>query len=248
MPRMFSEVLDQMRRLVAEVPEAKALVERFASRTVVKRWRRKCVYKPTMEFRFRRGRHPSPLFVIMLPDGSSSPPDDALVWRRQASLGHGGDVADVLFVDAIACHEEWIALKAIHEYAVAEAMEAFRETLFHLVPVKGLSLGQIACLVAPVTTHLLARQEAMLARVMDRCLRGRIMDRVNRLKRSASASVDTEVLERFGRQLMRQINELTHTRWPDPRNHDEHHARYELLHSTTRGLVLLEFVEKPLVH
>ncbi|MEK7473391.1 MAG: hypothetical protein AAB668_01530 [Patescibacteria group bacterium] len=236
-----------MKELTKGLPTAYGLVRRFEKRSVARKWDSDMAYDPEGRFRVETNiRRKDPVFVILLPVGSETPADDSLVWQREIEYGTGKrKFAPALFVDAGPCHPDWLALKMIHEFGCIEIAEVSREIASKASRRLDLPLAAQAFLLAPAVGHLNMYHELMIGRVVDRRLRGRIMSRVKILK---TASVPVQVNDSLAFALIKDIQKLLSLIWPVSANNEENYARYELLRSITRGIILKEFNHELLLH
>lgn len=234
MPRTFPELLREMERLTKGLPDARKLTKRFAARALPREWDPDEPYDPdALLYCEDRMDLEDGVPVMFLPEGCNAPNDDALVWSQ--TLMHGDVYHPALIVDAVPCHNDWIALKALYEFGALEIDEHVRDMApavhrFH----RGISEEGLAFQIAGARSHLSARLDAMIAYLIDREMRGRMTKEVERLRRSRTAGMnDGDFAAELTNQILLALN---HT-WPDAANREEYHARCTLLVCAARGVI-----------
>ncbi|MCR4256562.1 MAG: hypothetical protein NUW08_02550 [Candidatus Uhrbacteria bacterium] len=245
MPRTLPELLREMERLTKGLPDAWKLTRRFKTRAVAHEWDPSDEYDPEGNFYFEaENLRKNPVVVVFLPEGVEAPQDDSIVWMRQVSYGDR-DAVPALFVDAVPCHNDWLALKAVHEYGNVEIGETLQELAREVVRRDELPLSAVAFLLTPASASLNLYHEILLSCLMDRRLRGRIMNRVKSLKLSARSRPNEEAL---ALQLINDVHRMLPFVWPESANREEDFARYELLRSVARAIVLHDFCDAIVLH
>lgn len=236
MSRTFHGLLHAMEKLTKGIPEALCLVRGLKKRAVALKWDPKVEFDPEnsvrigVETRFRK-----PVFVIFLPEGSRPPSDEGLVWLTDVRFGGGNDIAPALFVNTVACHEDWLALKAVHELGLIEIEETVNELESRISSRIDLPAHARAALLVDTAKHLRLHQEILISRLVDRRLRGHVKSRVKKLRQRLPKYYD---IAATADKLTNEIhNELLPLAWPDSASREEKHVRNELLGCVARGFI-----------
>lgn len=218
-----------MRTVVKGDTDAQRLVTRFRKRAIEIEWNPEDPFDPGTRYDLPiEPSWPDPIFVILLPDGSCAPDNDVITWYRDITYGNGRQRGQALFVDVVPCHRDWFGLKVVNEVGFIE-LEYFVEGVIRLrSETYGCNKDYFRKMSLPLTLPLIQNHHAMVSRLIDRRMRGRIADRVKILKSRMDPAKDIDLAKKT---LFREILNLLPLEWPEAVSGDEQLVREGLINS-----------------
>lgn len=230
--RSFEELVRAMRSVAGRDQEALAHVKHLEVHAVVGTWNRS---KPLPRREETVGfddpevcgeRFP----LMMVHAGVKGERYDPMFWSIEAVNHATEESCYMAFVDGRPCHADWLAFKALSEYAELRGLMTLRELAIGLALTH--SQEMIMTLIEPTVAHLRARRRAMLLRLLDGRLKGRIDKKANALK-----FVRKNEAPRVAHRLAQDVFDLLAMAWPDAAGEDEQHVRTEIVQIATMGAV-----------
>ncbi|MCK9360796.1 hypothetical protein M0Q28_01025 [Patescibacteria group bacterium] len=234
--RTVKEIMDALWSISSWDNDASALVERFRREAEFPDWDESRPLPSSNEFIDFASRSVEPGDVVVFRAcGASRARKSPIAWCAYGRNVYDGQEYRLIFVDAQPCHPDWLGFKLFSEIASLYGhihMEEIVAAMAHVLP--PLDDDALQDLLQPALTHLDNQRWAMLYRLVDHRMYGRLSQTVRSMRQRRFLHTDfNEMVLSLSTDVCRQHR----TTWADPLNADERRVRNEVTRCATIGAV-----------
>ncbi len=236
MRRSAQDVLEAMGAVAGQDSEARDLVRDFTYRARFGEWLdRDPLPQDDEEFILDEDEAVSaghvPLFLTS--SIGLGRPKDPIVWTDKVRNGEDGELVHAIFVDATPCHRDWLGLKVISEFSFVLSAWQVEEMVHRLEPSLIPEDLDPDVVLYRALDHLTAIRNAMIYRLVNNKLGGRLRDRAK-----IFAGDPRLPAQKMAEHLTKETLGLHTHSWPRPANKYENQVRTEISAYAARGAIV----------